>query len=303
MASYGEVTVREILENRKLRLEIADMLVMTEKALLRDLSGEDEHRILCEFYDPIPGNLENLSVSDARGDDEVIAAIARHTGHDIEYVEWTLDNTHGRTLLCNAFDFIWLPRPSRPRAQEVLEVPSTPITVPRSAPPAKEPIIVPPNSRAFAPALKPSIFGSYSHKDRRFVDGVRLHLKPLERDNALEFWDDSKIKAGEKWRDEIQSAIGRASAAILFISANFLASDFIHTDEIPPLLAEAKARGTLILPLIVGHCMFLQHPVLSTFQTFNDPARPLGTLGKNERDKLFVRLATQLASLKPRTSS
>lgn len=150
---------------------------------------------------------------------------------------------------------------------------------------------------------RPAIFGSYSHKDRKFVDAVRLHLKPLERDNTLEFWDDSKIKAGDKWRDEIRNAIESASAALLFVSANFLASDFIHTDEIPPLLAEAQRRGTLILPLIVGHCLFTQHPVLSTFQAFNDPGRPVGTMGKNERDKLYVRLATQLGSLNTRLNS
>lgn len=165
------------------------------------------------------------------------------------------------------------------------------------------PVVKPARRALHSTALQSSIFGSYSHKDRKFVDAVRLHLKPLERDNSLEFWDDSKIKSGAKWRDEIQMAIERASAAILFISANFLASDFIHTDEIPPLLAEAKSRGTVILPLIVGHCLFTQHPVLSTFQAFNDPNRPVGTLGKNERDKLYVRLATQLASLTRRGGS
>ncbi len=286
MASYGEVTVREILDDRKLRLEVAAILGMTERAILRDLSGEEEHMLIRDFYDPVPGDLENESVSDARGDDETIAKIARHTNESLESVAWTLENTHGRTLLPKVFDFVWLPRPGAAQAVET----------PRQLSP-----VVKPARRTFASAtLQPSIFGSYSHKDRKFVDAVRLHLKPLERDNSLEFWDDSKIKAGAKWRDEIQNAIERASAAILFISANFLASDFIHSDEIPPLLAEAKSRGTMILPLIVGHCLFTQHPVLSTFQAFSDPNRPVGTLGKNERDKLFVRLATQLASLKRR---
>lgn len=299
MANYGEVTVREILVDRRLRLEIAAMLDITERALLRDLSGEGEHRILGEFYSPIPGNLEHLSVSDARDDEDVIEAIAKHTGDTVDSVEWTLQNTHGRTLLPNVFDFIWLPRPPMPRvpAAEIAQ-PASPLAPP--LPPSQPPFA---RSHLAVAGSRPSIFGSYSHKDRKYVEAVRLHLKPLERDNALEFWDDSKIKAGEQWRDEIQLAIQRASAAILFVSANFLASDFIHTDEIPPLLAEAKQRGTLIIPLIVGHCLFTQHPVLATFQAFNDPARPLGTLNKNERDKLCVRLASQLALLKSRLNS
>ena len=53
MASYGEVTVREILDDRKLRLEVVAILGMTERAILRDLSGEEEHKILRDFYDPV----------------------------------------------------------------------------------------------------------------------------------------------------------------------------------------------------------------------------------------------------------
>jgi len=291
MASYGEVTVREILEHRSLRLEIATMLDMKEKAILRDVSGEDEDTKLDDLYVPIPGDLENMNVANARGDDETIARIARHTGLSVDSVEEILERTHGRTLLPNAFDFVWLMRPSqvveRPRREEQ--------PAPHLAP---SPRLVRPIS--LTPPARPAIFASYSQKDRKFVDAVRLHIKPLERDNTLEFWDDSKIKAGEKWRDEIRTAIEHASAALLFVSANFLASDFIHTDEIPPLLAEAQRRGTLILPLIVGHCLLTQHPVLSTFQAFNDPGRPLAIMGKNERDKLYVRLATQLGSLNTR---
>lgn len=86
MASYGEVTVREILDDRKLRLEVVAILGMTERAILRDLSGEEEHKILRDFYDPVPGDLENVSVSDARGDDDTIAKIARHTDESLESV-------------------------------------------------------------------------------------------------------------------------------------------------------------------------------------------------------------------------
>jgi len=98
MASYGEVTVREILESRSLRLEIAAMLDMKERAILRDVSGEDEGKTLDDLYEPIPGDLETLNVADARGDDETIARIARHTGLPTGSVEDILERTHGRTL-------------------------------------------------------------------------------------------------------------------------------------------------------------------------------------------------------------
>lgn len=83
------------------------------------------------------------------------------------------------------------------------------------------------------------VFISYSHKDKGFLDRLMVHLRPLEKKKLIEPWADSRIVAGEKWKVAIESSLKKARAAILLISADFLASDFIVDNELPPLLKKA----------------------------------------------------------------
>lgn len=133
----------------------------------------------------------------------------------------------------------------------------------------------------------PTIFVSYSRADGEFLERLQVHLRPLEMASAVEFWDDSRIEAGERWRQEISAALDRAVIAILLVSADFLASEFILQNELPPLLQAAEERGTTILPVILKHCRFSRDERLSVFQAVNDPANPLQSMRESDREKVW----------------
>ena len=139
-----------------------------------------------------------------------------------------------------------------------------------------------------------TVFVSYSHRDVTYLDRVITHLSQFEKQGLIELWADTKLRVGSQWRNELRSAIDRAGVAILLISADFLASDFIIDNELPPLLHRARSKGVLIMPVIVGYCSFERNAALAQFQAVNDPSRPLKTLPTAERDKIFDKLAREV---------
>lgn len=135
----------------------------------------------------------------------------------------------------------------------------------------------------------PKVFVSYSHTDREWLERLRVHLKPLR--GSIDIWDDTRIKPGAVWHDEIRRALAGARAAILLVSADFLASDFITTEELPALLKSAGDGGTEILILVLGPCRFHSVEGLARYQTVNDPKEPLIGLTKLKQEELFVSTA------------
>lgn len=135
------------------------------------------------------------------------------------------------------------------------------------------------------------VFVSYSHKDKDILAEVQRHFKPLKTD--IDLWDDERIKAGAKWKEEIRQAIKTTKVAILLISTDFLGSEFIATEELPPLLEAAEKEGAVILPLILKPCIFEEMHHLNQYQALNPPSRPLSSMDVNEREELLVNMVRQ----------
>ena len=141
------------------------------------------------------------------------------------------------------------------------------------------------------------VFISYSHKDKRWLDELQVHLRPLERDQGIDIWDDTRINVGSKWREDIRGAINRAMVAVLLVSPNFMASDFIAQSELPPLLETAESDGTMVLAVILRSSRFDRDERLNRFQTVNSPTQPLINMAPGKRDVIFEKLAQRIEDL------
>ncbi len=142
------------------------------------------------------------------------------------------------------------------------------------------------------------MFVSYSHADDpAWLRRVQVHLKPLIREGRVELWDDTRIRSGERWREEIGKALARAKVAVLLISADFYGSDFITDSELPALLEAERERGLVILGVHINVSRFDRDRVLSEYQSINPPDRPIEGLPKAEQEKVFDDLVRRIEEL------
>jgi hypothetical protein len=118
------------------------------------------------------------------------------------------------------------------------------------------------------------LFISYSHEDREWVDRLKKMISPLVRSEAMRLWDDSQIPAGAKWKVEIEKALASAKVALLLVSDDFLASEFVINKELPPLLRAAEAEGLCILWVCLGPCHYEATPI-HEYQAVLPPGEPL----------------------------
>jgi len=121
-------------------------------------------------------------------------------------------------------------------------------------------------------------------------------LSPLIRDGSLKEWDDTLIKTGAVWKEEIEKALASAKVAVLLVSANFLASDFIAKNELPTLLAAARDEGLKICWVYISSALY-QRTEIANFQAAHDVNRPLDRMPRDERQAALSKIAFEIEQL------
>lgn len=141
--------------------------------------------------------------------------------------------------------------------------------------------------------IRTDVFISYSNKDVRWLNRLQVHLKPLAREGKVEVWNDTLLEPGKNWQEEIHQALTRAKVAVLLVSADFMASDFIAHEELPPLLLAAEVEGAVILPVIISPSWF-EKTALARFQAVNPPSKPLIKMSKGKQEEIWVKVAEEI---------
>jgi hypothetical protein len=140
--------------------------------------------------------------------------------------------------------------------------------------------------------VRDGVFISYSHNDIQAFNELNKMLAPVCKE--LNIWHDNMIEPGAQWRAEIKRGLASAKAAILLVSPDFLVSDFIQKNELPPLLEAARADGCRILWIKLKECL-VRRTAIEDYQALYSKA--LMNLTDNERNEALCGIAEKICDL------
>src|SRR5690349_15197457 len=101
--------------------------------------------------------------------------------------------------------------------------------------------------------FRKGIFISYSHKDEKWLNTLLTFLRPYTRGEKITVWSDQQIQPGAHWEAEIRSYLDSCRVAVLLVSSNFLASDYIAETELPALLKSHENGELIIYWIAISH--------------------------------------------------
>jgi pimeloyl-ACP methyl ester carboxylesterase len=139
------------------------------------------------------------------------------------------------------------------------------------------------------------IFVTYSHKDREWIERLQIMARPYLRqaEAELDLWVDTRISAGDTWRDEIAGALRHAGVAVALVSADFLASDFVWRYEMPEILRAAREEKLRLLWAYVSPAGWEETP-LREFQAVHDTSKPIALMRRVEQDEVLKSIAREI---------
>jgi hypothetical protein len=149
---------------------------------------------------------------------------------------------------------------------------------------------------------KPLIFISYSHRDEEIKDRLISHLRVLENSGQAKLFDTSDIPVGAPWSEHIKEAIEKANVALLLVSSDYLASDFIIKNELPRLRERHESGELVMIPVIARPTMWTSIPWLRSFQAWPRDGRPISLESPTELDNELAGLAARVSEIIRATS-
>lgn len=138
------------------------------------------------------------------------------------------------------------------------------------------------------------IFISYSHRDKKWLDLVLKFLKPYVRQEKITVWEDTQIPIGGNWDEEIKKHLENCRVAVLLVTPDFLASDYIAEHELPVLFDRNQKKDLIIYWVAVSHSAY-KMTELEKIQSANNPLFPLDSLSETECNQKLVEIAEKIA--------
>lgn len=121
---------------------------------------------------------------------------------------------------------------------------------------------------------KLKLFISYAHKDEACIDEFNRHVAFLEKNGLIEIWYDREILPGEELHNEINENLENADIICLFMSVDFIYSDYC-TDEKNKALKLRTEKGISVIPIILSSCPWQDDEEISDLLVLPKDGKPI----------------------------
>lgn len=136
---------------------------------------------------------------------------------------------------------------------------------------------------------------SFAPKDRELKDELLKHLAVLVRFAGVELWETDRVRAGENWRKEAEAALEHADVALVLISSDFLASDFLQDVEVPKLFQRRERGGLKVVPVLGRSCLWQAHPWLGALKPLPTSGKAIASFEGDGRNRVLPEIAAEIA--------
>lgn len=247
------------------------------------------HLVLAGLQDKVvpPGyaTIRGMHLAQIQGDHSGV--ISPRNRNDIRYKAWSIDldktyaiAPHENNLLSPASQ---IPSQEQPAVQRPEQVPSTTtsslgesasqVVSANSSPSAAE------NSHAIR------VFLVYAEKDKHWLSQLETHLSMLQRNGLISLWQKQQLIAGTDCAGEVDQQIEQASLILLLVSADFLASDYIHHVEMKRAMERQAAGEVRVIPILLRPADW-ENTVFGHLQPLPSDKKPLSNW--HNRDQAFL---------------
>jgi len=156
-------------------------------------------------------------------------------------------------------------------------------------------------------STSPLVIINYSHNDESWGGRLYKLLNQSVEAQNISIWNDrlfviqqwhSEIRSGiQQWHSVIQANLSQAKLAVLLVSADYLASEWVTNEEVHKLLEAAQQRGLRIFPILLRPCKWEAISWLKRIQPFPKDGKPIMGREGGEQDRLLKEAADQVVKL------
>src|SRR5438552_6013848 len=95
------------------------------------------------------------------------------------------------------------------------------------------------------------VFCCYAREDKNFLQALKTHLKPLEREELITMKADIDISPGTEWETTLTHYLDTADIILLLISSDFIASDYCFNQEMTRAIERHEQGTARVVPVII----------------------------------------------------